>query len=361
MNTIIVYDDYKLDLLKYPRKNSNYELTDIIMINFLMHQGFLQKLSESFMEAITNFHLCKEYYYIFKFNNKNNDFSKMRKYSAKDIMFLITETNNYFLKNQNFNIQLNYLKQFHFLDQIYYFYVRNKNFYLDLFKSMQDAKVAYFERREYRYKFTVPTDFYNFFSTNTYSALELLEINAYVQYLVQRKIIKELPIPKYLVNNNESINKILENKILENKILENKILENKILENINNNLENNYFEDVSDIDTYIDENMYIIDNIEEYVDDKMSDKMSDNMNDDTNDETNDDMNDSIDDFMDEYTEEYIDQNINSEKKYLIKKLEEEVQEEFQEEFEEEIEEIEENMINLNINNNNLIKTITYKI
>ena len=352
MNTIIVYDDYKLDLLKYPRKNTNYELTDIIMINFLMHQGFLQKLSESFMEAITNFHLCKEYYYIFKFNNKNNDFSKMRKYSAKDIMFLITETNNYFLNNLNFNTQLNYLKKFHFLDQVYYFYVRNKNFYLDLFKSMQDSKVAYFERREYRYKFTVPNDFYTFSSTNTYSALELLEINAYVQYLVQRKIIKELPIPKYLVDNNESINKILENKILEN----------------------NYFEDESDIDTYIDEDMYIMDNIEEYVDDGMNDdnmnddnmndyindKMNDNINDDINyeidDSTNydmdDDMNDSIDDFMDEYTEESLDQNINinAEKKYLIKKLEEEVQEEFQE-----------NISNLYlINNNNLIKTITYK-
>jgi hypothetical protein len=333
------------------------------MINFLMHQGFLQKLSESFMEAITNFHLCKEYYYIFKFNNKNNDFSKMRKYSAKDIMFLITETNNYFLKNQNFNTQLNYLKKFHFLDQVYYFYVRNKNFYLDLFKSMQDSKVAYFERREYRYKFTVPNDFYTFSSTNTYSALELLEINAYVQYLVQRKIIKELPIPKYLVSN--VINSGSPSQAPN--LWRNINIENKNLESKNNNLENNYFDDVSDIDTYIDENMYIMDNIEEYVDDKMSDDMNDDMNDDinddmnddmnddTNDDMNDNMNDEIDDYMDEYTEESLDQNINinSEKKYLIKKLEEEVQEEFQEE-------IEENITDLNINNN-LIKTITYKI
>jgi hypothetical protein len=352
MNTIIVYDDYKLDLLKYPRKNTNYELTDIIMINFLMHQGFLQKLSESFMEAITNFHLCKEYYYIFKFNNKNNDFSKMRKYSAKDIMFLITETNNYFLKNSNFNTQLNYLKQFHFLDQVYYFYVRNKNFYLDLFKSMQDAKVAYFERREYRYKFTVPNDFYNFFSTNTYSALELLEINAYVQYLVQRKIIKELPIPKYLLSNNvnsENINKNLETKNTETKNTETKNTETKNTETKNtetknNNLENNYFEDESDIDTYIDENMY---NIEEYVDDKM---YEDYMNDD------DDMNDAIsdamtNDFMDESIDQSINININSEKKYLIKKLEEEAQEEIDEDFQEKE----------NINNIDLIKTITYKI
>ena len=339
MNTIIVYDDYKLDLLKYPRKNSNYELTDIIMINFLMHQGFLQKLSESFMEAITNFHLCKEYYYIFKFNNKNNDFSKIRKYSAKDIMFLITETNNYFLKNPNFNIQLNYLKKFHFLDQVYYFYVRNKNFYLDLFKSMQDAKVAYFERREYRYKFTVPNDFYNFFSTNTYSALELLEINAYVQYLVQRKIIKELPIPKYLISN------VVNNGVLcklqtPPEIGSLHMISGENINNINKNLENNYFEDESDIDTYIDEDMYISDNIEEYIDDKMSY--------------------SRDDSIDECIDEYIDQNINinSEKKYLIKKLEEEVQEEYQEEYQEEIEE---STSNLNINNNNLIKTITYKI
>ena len=330
MNTIIVYDDYKLDLLKYPRKNTNYELTDIVMINFLMHQGFLQKLSESFMEAITNFHLCKEYYYIFKFNNKNNDFSKMRKYSAKDIMFLITETNNYFLKNSNFNTQLNYLKQFHFLDQIYYFYVRNKNFYLDLFKSMQDAKVAYFERREYRYKFTVPNDFYNFFSTNTYSALELLELNAYVQYLIQRKIIKELPIPKYL-NSNTNIN---------------------INTNTNkNNMkpQNIIFDNESGIDTYINKN-FEFDNLE------------------------DDLND-IQEYIPEYLsndndelEHSINDQINN--KYIIKKLEENIDiNENEENFENKIENNDDNNNNNNNNNdndnnnndNNIIKTIYYTI
>jgi len=228
MNNITVYDEYTLDLTKYPRKNTQYELTDIIIITFLMHQGFLQNLSETFMEAITNFNLCKEYYYIFKFNNFNNDFSKMRKYSAKDIMFLITETNNYFLQNSNMQVQLNYLKKFHFLDQIYYFYIRNKTFYLELFKAIHDAKVAYFERREFRYKFIIPNDFYNFYGSNTYSALELLEINAYVQYLIQKKIIKELPIPKYLDN----------------------VIDNKINKNINKKME-------MDIDINLEENMDI--------------------------------------------------------------------------------------------------------
>ena len=31
-----------------------------------------------------------------------------------------------------------------------------------------------------------------------YNAIELMELNAYTQYLVKKKIIQELPKPKYL-------------------------------------------------------------------------------------------------------------------------------------------------------------------
>jgi hypothetical protein len=258
MNNITVYDEYTLNLNKYPRQNTQYETTDIVIITFLMHQNFLQNLSETFMEAITNFNLCKEYYYIFKFNNPNNDFNKMRKYSAKDIMFLITETNNYFLQNSNMQIQLNYLKKFHFLDQVYYFYIRNKNFYTDLFKAIHDAKVAYFERREYRYKFIIPIDFYNFSGSNTYSALELLEINAYVQFLMQRKIIKELPIPKYIDNsiNKNNIMDSLTNigkKTIDNNNIE-KIFNMEIDKNNDSNMEiDDYEPETFNIDEYFKE------------------------------------------------------------------------------------------------------------
>jgi hypothetical protein len=311
------------------------------MITFLMHQGFLQKLSESFMEAITNYHLCKEYYYIFKFNNKNNDFSKMRKYSAQDIMFLITETNNYFLKNSNFNIQLNYLKKFHFLDQVYYFYVRNKNFYIDFFKSMQDAKVAYFERRDYRYKFVAPNDFYNFTCSNTYSALELLEINAYVQYLVQRKIIKELPIPKYLDSNiNTNTNK--------------------------NNIEhqNINFDNESDIDTYVDENFEFDiysnnDNLEEDLNDfpeYMPEQLSNNIDLECS------LNDNLEDKLEHFSNNEIN-NQNLDHKYIIKKLERN-----EENIDNKIDNNNDNNNNNNNDNNNdnndnnnIIKTIYYTI
>ena len=67
-------------------------------------------------------------------------------------------------------------------------------------EAIEKAKKAYFERRDYTHKISVPKDFYgqNMAYQNNYSSLELMEINAYTQYLISRKIIKELPIPKSL-------------------------------------------------------------------------------------------------------------------------------------------------------------------
>ena len=72
---------------------------------------------------------------------------------------------------------------------------------MNLFESIEDGKRAYFERRDYSYRITVPNDFYNGISSKVYNAIELMELNAYTQYLVQRKIIQELPTPKYLCQN----------------------------------------------------------------------------------------------------------------------------------------------------------------
>jgi hypothetical protein len=173
--SIIVYDNYEIPLHKYPRINTDKEKTDIIIIVFLMHEEFLKKLAKSYEEAIQYHHDCKEYYYTFIFNKE------IRKYSAQDIM---TITNHY--------------DKVSYMEQIYYFYVRNKNFYLELYESMEHAKKSYFERREYLYRIIPPNDFYNRIPQMTYSAIELMEINSFAQYLKKNKIIKELPLPKYI-------------------------------------------------------------------------------------------------------------------------------------------------------------------
>jgi hypothetical protein len=187
---LCVYDNYIFDFNKYPRKKS-----DIIIIIFLLHEQFLIKLSETYDYAVQQYHQCKDYFHIFKFE----PYKESRKYSAKDIIFLINKTNEYFLENpNNYQLQLKYLHRFHILDQIYYFYIRNKNFYLQLYKNIHDAKKAHFECRVFSYTIYPPTDFYDFDYPQTYSAMELMEINTYAQYLIQNKIIKNLPIPKYV-------------------------------------------------------------------------------------------------------------------------------------------------------------------
>jgi hypothetical protein len=189
---IIVYDNFSIDLNKYPRISTDKEKTDIIIIIFLMHEDLLIKLGESYDKAMQHYYDCKEYFYIFKFNNT------IKKYSNKDIITLIKDTNDYCRDNPNIILQTKYLNKLSLIDQIYYFYIKNKDFYLNLYESLEHAKKAYFERRDYSYKISPPIDFYNNISSKTYSAIELMELNAYTQYLVQKKIIQNLPIPKYL-------------------------------------------------------------------------------------------------------------------------------------------------------------------
>ena len=188
---IIVYDDYEISLYKYPRIDTSKENTDIIIIIFLMHEDFLKKLSISFSEALRFYNDCKEYYYIFKFNKET------KKYSAQEIMNLVKQTNNFLELNRDIKTQLNYLNRLNPIDKIFYFYIKNKDFYVNLFDSLEHAKQSYFERREYNYRINPPLDFYDKVLPQTYSALELMEINAYAQYLIKNKIIQNLPIPKY--------------------------------------------------------------------------------------------------------------------------------------------------------------------
>jgi hypothetical protein len=189
---IVVYENYKISLNKYPRLNSEKEKTDIIIITFLMHEDYLKKLSESFENALHYYNDCKEYYFVFNFNGI------IKQYESQEIIRLIRNTNNFLRENQNQTNQMKYLEQLLLIDQIFYFYIKNKNFYMDLYKNIEKAKKAFFERREFTYTINPPTDFYNHYIPKIYNASELFEIYSYTNYLVKNKIIKELPLPKYI-------------------------------------------------------------------------------------------------------------------------------------------------------------------
>lgn len=195
---IPVYDSFTIDLNKYPRIGTNKENTDKVMIQFLMNQEILEKVSKSYGNAVTFWNDCKEYFFVFQSYDKK----VFKKFSAQEIIFLVNHTNTYMNQQKNPIIQQNYLRRLNPIDLYYYLLVRNRDFYLELFLNVQDAKHAFFQRREVNYKLIPPFDFYGDLNIQgqVYHSLEILEINAYVQFLLRNRIHKELPEPLFLKN-----------------------------------------------------------------------------------------------------------------------------------------------------------------
>lgn len=191
MEKINVYDNYNINLNKYPRKDIKCNICDIVLITFFMNIEKLKKICKSYNESYSSYNDCKEYYFLMEFEYENKKLKK--NYSAKEIIQLMKEI--------NFDIQIkNNLKKYEKLDLILYFYLKNKEFFEKLFDDLEKANIFYFQRRDYSIKFDVPYDFYNYRQSNVYSALELFEIYKYSQYLIKNKIKKNLPLPKYLID-----------------------------------------------------------------------------------------------------------------------------------------------------------------
>lgn len=200
---IIVYGDFTLDLKKYPRIGTNKEKTDIIIITFLMHEEFLTKCDKSLNDAIKYFNGCKEYSYVY-----HTPDNVIKRYTAKEIIQLHTMLTNNVLRNSN--DYYNFMKNFQYIDQCYISYLKCRDFYMNLFKSIKNAKDAHFERRDYVYKILPPMEIYGFMKSQIigqiYSAYELMELFTFTHYLKNHKIIKELPIPSFIEKINEEQN-----------------------------------------------------------------------------------------------------------------------------------------------------------
>ena len=194
---INVYDDYNIELGRYPRINTDKETTDKIIITCLMHQDKLEKMSIAYQESIRYHNECKEYYFTFRSMSNNT----IKKYSASDVMGLITMINDFFSGEKNIKKQLSYIKRCNPIDIVFYFYLKNKDFFINLFTTIEEAKNSYLSGRDLMYKISPPVDLYGKSISkmkNVYNAQELLEINAYAQFLIRNNIVKNMPNPVYL-------------------------------------------------------------------------------------------------------------------------------------------------------------------
>ena len=191
-NSLNIYDNYEIELNKYPRKEIKHRICDIVLITFFMNMEKLKKICKCYNEAYTNYNECKDYYFLMDFDD--NGIKLKKNYSAKEIINLMQDINFSIKENSN------YLKKYNKIDLILYFYLKNKFYFEKLFEDLNKANQFYFQGRNYTINFSIPTDFYNYKQSTSYTALELFEIYKYSQYLIKNKINKELPLPKYLID-----------------------------------------------------------------------------------------------------------------------------------------------------------------
>lgn len=198
--SIIVYGNFTLDLKKYPRRGTKQEKTDIIIINFLMHEEFLTKCAKSLDDAIKYYNACKEYSYTFS-TPESPEFPRVTKrYTAKEIIQL-----HNMLTMRPIRTGAEYLERmrgFSLADQVYISYLSCKDFYMNLFGAIKGAKDAHFERREYHYRVIPPMEIFGHLANpivgQIYSAYELMELFTYTHYLKKHHILKELPVPSFV-------------------------------------------------------------------------------------------------------------------------------------------------------------------
>lgn len=198
MEKLHIYGDYYINFDKYPRKNEQSRISDSMLITYFMHEEFLKKIAKSYIEAYRNYNECKDYFFLFHF--KIDKLELKKNYEAREIIKIMQDINLIITSYGNIVDIQNKLKRLNRLDVILYFYLKNKDNYMNIFESLEKAKIAYFQGKEYNVKFDSIFDFYKFQNSQNYTALELIEIYSYTQYLLKRKIKLALPIPKYLIN-----------------------------------------------------------------------------------------------------------------------------------------------------------------
>ena len=109
----------------------------------LGHRDFIEKLIKSVYNAQSYFNQCKDYFYILKI--PKTDIQK--RYSGKEIVSLMSK---------NIVEVQNYSK----VDQYYYYYFKNRQFFTNLFISVANAYKHKVNVTTYVYNMILPTDFF---------------------------------------------------------------------------------------------------------------------------------------------------------------------------------------------------------
>ena len=137
--SINIYDNYQIDINKYPRNHLQYRITDIILITFFMNCEQLSRIIKCYEDAYYHHNECKEYYFYFEFLLEDNN--KLRKnYSAKELIHLMKNIEFGINNNKNNNEQLKfYLRRNPPIDIILYFYLRNKEYFQQLLNDLEKA------------------------------------------------------------------------------------------------------------------------------------------------------------------------------------------------------------------------------
>jgi len=175
MNSDIrVCDNHTISVSKYPRINTDKEKTDKIIITFLINEKLLREIYNSIFNARKFYYECKEYNYIFRIKRM------AKKYTAKEIIDLLQLNSSLY---QNIDI----------IDKYYIVYSQIYPFYIELFNSIEEAKRTYFECRDFAYRVVPPRELYINVKSEVYTAVELMEINAFAQYLKSKNYIHDLP------------------------------------------------------------------------------------------------------------------------------------------------------------------------
>lgn len=170
-----------ININNYPRTNSEKFMTDKIILTFLINKNYLESIKKSVDKAQMYFNQCKDYFFTFSYPNTN-----IRKtYNGKDIINLM-------------KVNINDISRYSKMDQLYYYYYRNRNFYMNLFKAIEYSKENYLKKKIYSIIISPPFDFYDkgIILDYQYDMIELIELLLFSQKLIKKRKIYNLPFPK---------------------------------------------------------------------------------------------------------------------------------------------------------------------
>ncbi len=158
--------------------------TDNAFIFFIIYRNFLKKCIESIDKAGEFYTQSKEWYYTI--NAPVLDAPKQ--YSGKEIIQLKR------LSGSLYNRMYDRLSK---QDQFYLIIMKLKPFIEKVYKSIDDAHINYFQRKDFYFTFIPPLDFFdnNVTPAKNYSAKQIMIITSYAKKLNEMNI--PFPEPIY--------------------------------------------------------------------------------------------------------------------------------------------------------------------